>query len=182
MGRGYNREREGGINPRSLEENRLHEHLRGEGGGQSAAPSTFDTIHPIDMIFSGGSKEGGFRGLVSPPPPSFRKFFFTKVKFCWQKLVLNEYKICLKVLEMALLDIQIFKSLRRSLRLHPLSPFKILDPPLIFDIYNKLPLYFQLRKTTWCLVGFHGNQSYINDVKGHHLGFSKFQIVFKFEL
>ena len=25
--------------------------------------------------------------------------------------------------------------------------------------YNKLHLYFQLSETTWCLIGFHGNDS-----------------------
>ena len=48
--------------------------------------------------------------------------------------------------------------------------------------YNKFHLYFQLSKTTWCLVGFHGNDSQINDVtSGRHLGFLKFLILFKFK-
>ena len=35
----------------------------------------------------------------------------------------------------------------------------------------------------WCLIGFHGNNSQINDVTGNrHLGFSNFQILFKFSL
>ena len=37
-------------------------------------------------------------------------FFFTKAKFTSKKLVLNEYEICLKILEMAILEIQIFKT------------------------------------------------------------------------
>ena len=54
---------------------------------------------------------------------------------------------------------------------------------MIFGTYNKLPWYFQLSETTWCLIGFHGNQSYKNDViNGRHLGFSNFQILFYFEL
>ena len=67
------------------------------------------------------------------------------------------------------------------------------DPPLTFDIidpidlkfgtYIKLRLYFQLSETTWCLIGFHGNNSQINDVTGGRLlGFSNFQILFKFSL
>ena len=67
------------------------------------------------------------------------------------------------------------------------------DPPSTFDTihlidlkfgtYNKLRLYFQLSETTWCLIGFHGNNSQINDVTGgRHLGFSNFQILFKFSL
>ena len=61
------------------------------------------------------------------------------------------------------------------------------DPPSTFDTfypidlkfgtYNKLHLYFQLSKITWCLIGFHGNNSQINDVTGgRHLGFSNSQI------
>ena len=54
---------------------------------------------------------------------------------------------------------------------------------LKFGKYNKLRLYFQLSVTTWCLFGFHGNSSPINDVTGgHHLGFLNFQISFKFSL
>ena len=35
----------------------------------------------------------------------------------------------------------------------------------------------------WCLIGFHGNQSFINDVtSGRRLGFLYFEILFKFEL
>ena len=54
---------------------------------------------------------------------------------------------------------------------------------LKFGTYNKLHLYFQLSKPTWCLIGFHGNNSQINDVTGgRDLGFSNFQILFKFSL
>ena len=35
-----------------------------------------------------------------------------------------------------------------------------------FGKYNKLHLYFQLGETTWCLIGFHGNNSQINDITG----------------
>ena len=49
-------------------------------------------------------------------------------------------------------------------------------------MYNKLHLYFKLSETMWCLIGFHDNNSQINDVtRGHHLGFLNFQILFKFE-
>ena len=54
---------------------------------------------------------------------------------------------------------------------------------LKFGTYGKIYLYFQLNETTWCLNGFHGNNSQINDVTGgRHLGFSNFQILFKFSL
>ena len=53
----------------------------------------------------------------------------------------------------------------------------------IFGTYNQLPLCFQLNETTWCLIGLHGNHSYINDVtSGRHLGFLNFKILLKFEL
>ena len=47
----------------------------------------------------------------------------------------------------------------------PLSTFDIIHPiDMTFYTFNKLPCYFQLSEITWCLIGFHGNQSYINDV------------------
>ena len=69
----------------------------------------------------------------------------------------------------------------------------VYPPPSAFDpinlndmelgTYNKLYLYFQLSKTMWCLIGFHGNSNQINDVTGgRHLGFLNFQILFKFQL
>ena len=49
--------------------------------------------------------------------------------------------------------------------------------------YNMLHLYFQLSETTRYLIGFHGNNSQINDVTGgRHFGFLNFQILFKFSL
>ena len=58
----------------------------------------------------------------------------------------------------------------------PPSTFDTIHPiDLKFGTYNKLRLYFQLSETTWCLIGFHGNNSQIHDVTGgHHLGFSSF--------
>ena len=54
---------------------------------------------------------------------------------------------------------------------------------LIFGTYNKLSLYFSIIEITWCVIGFHGNRSHINDVtSGSYLGFSNFQIFFIFEL
>ena len=66
----------------------------------------------------------------------------------------------------------------------PPSTFDTIRPiDLKFGTYNKLHLHFQLSETTWCLIGFHGNNSQINDVTGgRHLGFSNFQILFKFSL
>ena len=49
----------------------------------------------------------------------------------------------------------------------PHSTFDTIHPiALKFGIYNKLHLFFQLSKTAWCLIGFHGNNSQINDVIG----------------
>ena len=66
----------------------------------------------------------------------------------------------------------------------PPSTFDTIHPiDLKFGTYNKFRLYFQLSETTWCLIGFHGNNSQINDVTGgRHLGFSNFQILIKFSL
>ena len=67
---------------------------------------------------------------------------------------------------------------------HPPSTFNTIYPIVLkFGTYNKLYLYFQLSETIWCRIGFHGNNSQINDVTGgRHLGFSNFQILFKFLL
>ena len=66
----------------------------------------------------------------------------------------------------------------------PSSTFDTIHPiDLKFGTYSKLHLYFQLSETTWCLIAFHGNNSQINDVTGgRYLGFSNFQILFKFSL
>ena len=66
----------------------------------------------------------------------------------------------------------------------PPSTFNTIHPiDLKLGTYNKLHLYFQLSETTRCLIGFHGNNRQINDVTdGRHLGFSNFQILFKFSL
>ena len=66
----------------------------------------------------------------------------------------------------------------------PPSTFDTIHPiDLKSGTYNKLHLYFQLNVTMWCLIGFHGNKSQINDITGGcHLGFLNFQILFKFSL
>ena len=48
---------------------------------------------------------------------------------------------------------------------------------------QKLSQIIRISALTWCLIGFHGNNSQINDVTGgRHLGFLNFQILFKFSL
>ena len=66
----------------------------------------------------------------------------------------------------------------------PPSTFDTIHPiDMKLGAYNKLHLYFQLSETAWCLSGFHGNNSEINDVTGcRHLKFLNFQILFKFSL
>ena len=66
----------------------------------------------------------------------------------------------------------------------PPSTFDTIHPiDMKLGTCNNLHLYFQLSETTWCLSGFHGNNSQINDVTGcRHLEFSNFQILFKFSL
>ena len=68
--------------------------------------------------------------------------------------------------------------------MHPPSTFDTIHPiDMKLGTYNKLHLYFQLSETTWCLIGFHGNNSQLNDVTDdRHLGFLHFQILFKFSL
>ena len=64
----------------------------------------------------------------------------------------------------------------------PPSTFDTIHPiGLKFGTYDKLHLYFQLSETKWCLIGFHGNNSQINDVQGgRYLEFLNFKILFKF--
>ena len=82
----------------------------------------------------------------------------------------------------SLLEKIVTQGLEGGNQLDPPSSFDTIHPiDLKFGTYYKLRLYFQLSETTWCLSGFHGNNSQINDVTGgRHLGFSNFQILFKF--
>ena len=84
----------------------------------------------------------------------------------------------------SLLEKIVTRSLEGGSIAPPPSTFDTIHPiDLKFGTYNKLHLYFQLNVITWCLPGFHGNNSQINDVTGdRHLGFLNFQILFKFSL
>ena len=64
------------------------------------------------------------------------------------------------------------------------STFDTIHPiDMKLGTYNKFHLYFQLNETTWYRIGFHGNNSQINDVTfGRHPGFLDFQILFKFSV
>ena len=69
------------------------------------------------------------------------------------------------------------KSLEEKKKLHealrgeggqsnPPTTFDSIRPiDLKFGKYHNLHLYFQLSESTECLIGFHGNNSQINDVK-----------------
>ena len=84
----------------------------------------------------------------------------------------------------SLLEKIVTRSLEGGVNQTPPSTFDTIHPiDLKCGTYNKLHLYFQLSEIAWCLIGFHGNNSQINDVTvGCHLGFSNFQILFKFSL
>ena len=60
------------------------------------------------MVLSSADLGGGGGGPGGPVPTFW--IFFTKAKFMSKKLVLNLYEICLKMLEMAILEIEIFKN------------------------------------------------------------------------
>ena len=79
------------------------------------------------------------------------------------------------------LDRKVTRTLGEEVNRNPPFTFDTIHPiDMIIGTYNKILLYFQLSDTIWCLIGFHGNYSYINDVtSGRHLGFKSFQISFK---
>ena len=93
---------------------------------------------------------GGWGGGLCP---LFWSFFFNKNEVYEQNLVLNEYEIYLKILEMAVLETQIFKNFwphaprphwkiyafvaRVALPPPPPPLLKVLDPPL-HNMYNSL--------------------------------------------
>ena len=91
-------------------------------------------------LIQGGRGAGGLCSL--PPLFGFSSSSFYKNKFTSKKLyvVLNEYKTCLKMLEMAILETHIFKTfwgsmppdpprkLALSALVLPTSPLKVLDP------------------------------------------------------
>ena len=62
----------------------------------------------------------------------------------------------------SLLEKIVTRSLEGGGQSEPPSPstFDTIYPiDLKFGTYNKFHLYFQLSETTWCLIGFHGNNS-----------------------
>ena len=119
-------------------------------------PSSICVTVVDNIIFSGGSKGGGgWGGLYSP-----FGVIFTKAKFTSKILVLNEYEIYLKMLDLAILGIRIFQNFWRSMT--PLESLRLWrslvppDPPLIF--------FTHFVYITFCVLSFyirflgHGNK------------------------
>ena len=78
---------------------------------------------------------GGGTGGLCPP---FWDFFLQK-RSLLAKLVLNEHKICLKMLEMAIFETQIFKNFRGSMSPDPprkLAPSSLVDAPPLLQILD----------------------------------------------
>ena len=73
------------------------------------------------------------------------------------------------------------RTLEGSIGPPPSSTFDTIHPiDMKSGKHNKLHLHFQLSEITWCLIGFHGNGSQINDVTGsRHLGFLNFRFCSK---
>ena len=73
---------------------------------------------------------------------------------------------------------KLHEHLRGCTKIAPLpSTFNTIHPIDMIHVFGtyELPLYFQLSVTTWCLTDFHGNQSYINDVKQQKLEAKKIE-------
>ena len=60
-------------------------------------------------------------GACASPLLPLAHFFFSQKQSLQAKIVLNKYKICLKMLEMAILEIQIFKNFWESMPPDPLE-------------------------------------------------------------
>ena len=73
--------------------------------------------------------KGGFRGACVPHTLSGDFFFFIKAKFRSKQLALKEQEICLKKLEMAILQTQNFKDFWGSMP--PDSPRKLAPTALV---------------------------------------------------
>ena len=109
-------------------------------------------------------------------------------KFHWKTTLqfkhTNWIKTCVNKLlnPRSLLEKIVTRSLEGGInRTPPPSTFDTIHPiDLKFGTYSKLHLYFQLSETTWCLIGFHGNNSQINDVTFNYLFIISFFIIYLF--
>ena len=120
-----------------------------------------------------------FSEIISVVAARFQTVLSTPIAKC-----LRSFLYLLNLMTQQCLTLEVSKKRKleggRSIRPPP-STFDTIHPiDMKFGTYNKLYLYFQLSETTWYLIGFHGNDSQINDVtSGCHLGFLNFQILFK---
>ena len=88
----------------------------------------------LKKVYSVADPREGAWGTCAPPPPLL-DFFFLQKRSLLAKLVLNKHKICLKMLEMAILETQIFKNFCGSMppdpprKLAPSALVAALPPP-----------------------------------------------------
>ena len=102
-------------------------------------PAQMNITVTITFYFgSDGFKREVPGGAMLPPPPF--GFYFTKAKFTSKKILLDEYEICLKMLEMAILETQIFKSFSGSMSPRKLVPLVLVLPPPPLKVLD-LPLF-----------------------------------------
>ena len=111
------------------------------------------------MHWSSGGSRRGWEASVAP----FWFFFFYKSEVYQQKVVLNEYEICLKMLEMATSETQIFKNVWGACPQNPLENSRLRrslvpppPPPLwkswisACDLISKAISQFGRQKTGSC--------------------------------
>ena len=97
---------------------------------------------PVEHLLGPQWQIQGSWGTCVPLPPFW--IFFTKMNLTSIKLVSNEYEICLKVLEMAILHVetQIFKNFWGSMPHTPLESLQLqfsLPPPLPLESPGSTP-------------------------------------------
>ena len=96
------------------------------------------TSHSLPISATYSVADPGGWGACPPPPPIWSFFLFTKAKFTSKKYsILNKYEICLKMLEMAILETEIFKNF--PWKLAPLSLLVPPPPPLPFERPRSAP-------------------------------------------
>ena len=63
-------------------------------------------------------------------------------------------------LEEKIVTVEALRGEREGGSIGPPSTFDTIHPiDMKFGTYSKLYLHFQIIETTWCLIGFHGNNS-----------------------
>ena len=81
---------------------------------------------------------GGGAGVPPSLTPLGVFFFFKSEVYEQKKLVLNEYEICLKILEMAILETQIFKNIESSHLQRSWCPLLEVQDPSLNALYTIL--------------------------------------------